>query len=57
MRVIRTIAVLVLTESVSSDGVSISDEIVIALERDVLVERLFDLVDFITGAGSVLVAF
>jgi hypothetical protein len=28
-----------------------------ALERDVLVERLFDLVDFITGAGSVLVAF
>src|SRR5215207_3132973 len=56
-RVMSTIAVLLLEVSVNSDGVSISEEIVMALARGLLVERLFDLVDFIAGAGGVFVAF
>src|SRR5688572_6507710 len=48
-------AVLLLEASVSSDGVSMSEEIVMALARDLLVERLFDLVDFIASAGGVFV--
>ncbi len=55
-RVINTIAVLLLAESVSSDGVSMSEEIVMALARGVLGDGLFDLVDFISGTGSVFVA-
>src|SRR4051812_41781756 len=54
-RVISTIAALLLAESVSSEGVSMSEEIVMALARVVLVERLFDLVDFISGAGGIFV--
>src|SRR5688572_32803975 len=54
-RVISTIAVLLLEVSVSSDGVSISEEIVMALALRLLVERLFDLVDFIASAGCVFV--
>src|SRR5688572_18674811 len=54
-RVISTIAVLLLEVSVSSDGVSMSEEIVMALSLRLLVERLFDLVDFIASAGGVFV--
>src|SRR5688572_1336729 len=54
-RVISTIAVLLLEVSVSSDGVSMSEEIVMALALRLLVERLFDLVDFIASAGCVFV--
>src|SRR5687768_17274867 len=55
MRVISTIAVLLLAESVSSDGVSMSEAIVMASARVLRVESLFDLVDFIAGAGGVFV--
>src|SRR5688572_23108414 len=55
-RVISTIAVLLLDVSVSSDGVSMSEEIVMCSALDLLVERLFDLVDFIASAGGVFVA-
>jgi len=58
IRVIRTIAhLLLLAEFVSSEGVAIRDAIVMALAvaRGLGIERLFDLEDFITVAGSVFV--
>src|SRR4051812_24706857 len=55
-RVINTMADR-LEESVSSDGVSMSDVIVMASARVLRIEGLFDLVDFITRAGGVLVTF
>src|SRR5436190_2181292 len=55
-RVIRTIAVLLPAESVSSEGVSISEEMVMGgLARGLGCKTLFDLVDFIAGAGGVFV--
>src|ERR1035437_1200156 len=55
-RVISTIAVLLLAASVSSDGLSMSDEIVMGSTRRVLPDGVFGLVDFIAGAGGVFVA-
>src|SRR5882724_5248690 len=56
-RVIRTIAVLLLVESVSSEGVSMSEVMVMALlARGLLFEGLFDLVNFIAIARRLFVA-
>src|SRR5690606_34186858 len=50
-----TIAVLLFEASVSSEGVSISDSMVMGLTRRFLPEGLFDLADFITAAGGVFI--
>src|ERR1700709_247206 len=56
MRVISTIAVLLLAVSVSSEGVSMSEAMVMGSTRGLRRGRdgrdgLFDLADFIAGAG------
>src|ERR1017187_8904175 len=56
IRVMSTMADLLLAESVNSDGVSISDAIVIGSSQLLLVDGLSDLADFIAAACSVLVA-
>ena len=56
IRVMSTMADLLLAESVSSDGASISDPIVIG-SASRLFDGLFDLVDFIAAACCFLVAF
>ncbi len=54
-RVISTIAVLLLAESVSSHGVSMSEAIVMGSTRGFFADGLFDLVNFIAVARGFLV--
>ena len=57
IRVISTIAVLLLAASVNSDGLSMSDAMVMGSTRGLRVGRdgLFDLADFIAGTGSIFI--
>jgi hypothetical protein len=56
IRVIRTMADLLLVASVSSEGVSMSEAMVMGSARRLWVDGLFDLVDFIAAARRLLVA-